>query len=153
MAVWGGYDKNSPDCESGDGGRRMGGRGGGGGGKGEGEILAGDNSWQENGFSELEISAIDESQVEEFEMFTAYPNPFNGITTFSYQLLDRKSISLEIYNISGRLIQRLIPGKGNSVRGELIWDAMNLPSGIYYAKLAIDGKNSGLGALKLLLLR
>lgn len=153
MAVWGREDKNSPGCETGDEfninyqigtdlARQV-----------DYKILAGDNSWQENGFSELEISAIDESQVEEFEMFTAYPNPFNGITTFSYQLLDRKSISLEIYNISGRLIQRLIPGKGNSVRGELIWDAMNLPSGIYYAKLAIDGKNSGLGALKLLLLR
>ena len=43
----------------------------------------------------------------EFSLYNAYPNPFNPSTTIGYELPYAMSISLNIYDISGRLVKIL----------------------------------------------
>ncbi|MFH0988635.1 MAG: T9SS type A sorting domain-containing protein [bacterium] len=69
-----------------------------------------------------------------------YPNPFNLSTTISYRLLKPEYVSIAIYDVAGRVIDRLY--EGNQLTGEhtLAWNAMDrsgsaLPSGMYIIRV------------------
>ena len=68
-----------------------------------------------------------------------YPNPFVGVTRFSFSLSVPGSVTLEVIDVLGRVIARplvgvrLAPG-----RHERVWDAQHLPSGVYFARLVLD---------------
>jgi len=65
----------------------------------------------------------------------AYPNPFNPSTMISFDVPELQNISVQIFNITGQLIETLINGNIESGKHEVIWDAGNLPSGIYFVQL------------------
>ncbi|MBT3169016.1 MAG: T9SS type A sorting domain-containing protein [Candidatus Cloacimonetes bacterium] len=67
-----------------------------------------------------------------------YPNPFNLATTISFSLNNEQNgqAQIEIYNLKGQLVKTL-PTTPNQ---EIIWNAENSPSGIYFYKLVVDGK-------------
>jgi len=46
-----------------------------------------------------------------FELIKTYPNPFNNSTIIQFSLKNHTRVNLEIYNISGHLINRLIQDK------------------------------------------
>ena len=78
----------------------------------------------------------------EFALHPAYPNPFNPTTTITIDVpVDARHVSqLQIYNITGQLIETLINGKLESGEYEILWDAGNLPSGIYFVQLKSGNK-------------
>jgi hypothetical protein len=64
-----------------------------------------------------------------------YPNPFNSSTLITFEGLTGKEVELRIYDIEGRLVDRL-----STQDGQIIWTARNkdnqpLPSGLYFAKI------------------
>ena len=62
-------------------------------------------------------------------------NPFSEVVTFSCAVSSGASPSLEIRDLSGRLIEVLtIPGGESS--GSMVWETTGIPSGIYFAKIA-----------------
>ncbi len=64
-----------------------------------------------------------------------YPNPFNSSTKIKFQLSKGQHIKLEIINILGKTVQTLRDGFENSGKHEVVFNALNLPSGIYYCRL------------------
>lgn len=70
-----------------------------------------------------------------------YPNPFNPSTTIEFYLENDAEVHLNIYNVKGQLIERLIRGeKLKSGRHEVIWNARrhlnnNQGSGVYLYQL------------------
>ena len=64
-----------------------------------------------------------------------YPNPFNPETTLVYNLKEAASITLGIYNIRGE--EAAVLQQGDMAAGEhrVIWQAENLPAGVYLARL------------------
>jgi len=62
---------------------------------------------------------------------TAYPNPFNPTITISYKLSNSSHTRISIYNTQGILVEKLINGFVEKGTHEVIWDANNLPSGVY----------------------
>jgi hypothetical protein len=78
----------------------------------------------------------------EFALHPAYPNPFNPTTTITIDVpVDARHVSqLQIYNITGQLIETLINGKLESGEYDVVWDAGNLPSGIYFVQLKSGDK-------------
>jgi len=75
-----------------------------------------------------------------FELRQNYPNPFNPATTISFTLTRYQQVSLQIYDILGRLVA--CPLSGQLVAGEhrLVWngndsDGNSLPSGVYFYRL------------------
>jgi hypothetical protein len=74
-------------------------------------------------------------QPREFELYQNYPNPFNPKTSFEFQALSSKLVSIKVFDLLGREIatlvnEQLMPGKYRT-----IWDADGLPSGVYFYKM------------------
>jgi hypothetical protein len=74
-----------------------------------------------------------------------YPNPFNPMTTISYNLREQVSVTLTIYDVTGREVKRLVDGEvTNSGRYEKIWDGRDetgraVASGVYFYRLEAGG--------------
>lgn len=66
----------------------------------------------------------------------AYPSPFNPKTTFSFALVEEQAVSLEVYDLTGRRVARLIDGVLPAGQHAVPWDASSLPSGVYLYRLA-----------------
>ena len=69
-----------------------------------------------------------------------YPNPFMSSLTLRYKLNTGGRVNIQIYNITGSNVANF--NEGNRTAGEysVNWDSGNLSSGIYQARLSIDGK-------------
>ena len=81
------------------------------------------------------ITKPKECVVSEYTTLRSYPNPFNPTTTLSYQLPEAGRVHLAIYDISGRQVADLIDGWREAGSHGVTFDASNLPSGIYIARL------------------
>jgi len=64
-----------------------------------------------------------------------YPNPFNPVTTIQYSIPKTTIVNLVIFNLQGKEIVSLIAGVQAAGNHTAIWDASNLPSGIYFYRL------------------
>jgi hypothetical protein len=66
---------------------------------------------------------------------SAYPNPFNPSTTFSYILAETEDINLSVFNITGQLVVSLVNNQQDAGSYTLVCDASLHPSGIYFLRL------------------
>jgi hypothetical protein len=64
-----------------------------------------------------------------------YPNPFNPSTTISYQLSAVSNVKLNVYDVLGREICVLVNEIKQPGAHSTVWDAANMPSGVYFLKL------------------
>ncbi len=74
-----------------------------------------------------------------FKLEQNYPNPFNPNTVISYQLKVAGNISLNIYDINGKLIKVLDNGYKREGSYSTNFSGEGLSSGIYYYSLYTDG--------------
>jgi hypothetical protein len=89
-----------------------------------------------------------------FGLLTAYPNPFNGGVTLSFDLSESSDIQLSIYDIRGGMVKQWSMNCVAAGTHSIHWNAASgdhqLPSGIYWARLATSGADR---TTKLLLVR
>lgn len=64
-----------------------------------------------------------------------YPNPFNPATVISYQLPAAGFVTLNIYDVNGKLIKELVNEKQNAGSYEVNFDGSELPSGTYVYRI------------------
>lgn len=76
---------------------------------------------------------------QEFVLLQNYPNPFNPSTTISYELQKLGDVKLTIYDLRGKRVAQLVNEKQQAGRYEVQWNAQAYSSGIYIARLTIDG--------------
>jgi hypothetical protein len=77
-----------------------------------------------------------------FALSQNYPNPFNPSTTINFTLAEDSRVSLRVYDMLGREVQKLVDGemKAGEVHN-VLFDASKLSSGLYFYRLE-TGKNS-----------
>lgn len=73
-----------------------------------------------------------------FKLEQNYPNPFNPQTRISYFLPVVSRINISIYNSTGHRIETLIDNFQASGRHQIIWDATDAPSGLYFYRLETE---------------
>ena len=69
-----------------------------------------------------------------------YPNPFNPETTIRYSVREASDVSIEIYNLKGQLVNRLVNEHKAAGEHSVVWkgtDMNNRPvaSGVYFYKM------------------
>jgi parallel beta-helix repeat protein len=77
---------------------------------------------------------------DQYELLGNYPNPFNPSTKIKYATPFVSNVSLEIYDITGRVVKSFEVNAQNSGNYEFVWDGTNITgsrvaSGIYFYKL------------------
>ncbi|MEO0142750.1 MAG: T9SS type A sorting domain-containing protein [candidate division WOR-3 bacterium] len=90
-----------------------------------------------------------------FELRVIGPNPTREYTKIFYSIPNHSSVRLEVYDISGRLVKRLVDSFQNRGRYNLSWACVDengeaLPDGVYLVRLT-NGKQ--VATEKLLLLK
>jgi len=72
--------------------------------------------------------------------FKNSPNPFDLSTTISFEMNNSTKATLEVFNLSGRKVATLIENElVDAGHNEIGFDAMGLPSGLYFLTLTADG--------------
>jgi len=87
---------------------------------------------------------------DDFKLFQNHPNPFNARTTIRYNLNIPTDVVIDIYDILGRKVETLISIKQPAGEHQVIWDAMDKSSGMYFYKLQAGNYSE---AKKMLLLK
>ena len=89
--------------------------------------------WALYGWDGEEIPAY--AYPSSFVLHPAYPNPFNPETNLIFDLPNSGHVSLVIYDLQGREIARLVDGFHSAGMHQITFNALQLSSGIYFARL------------------
>ncbi len=80
-----------------------------------------------------------------FVLFQNVPNPFNPITRITYAIPAAARVVIDIFDVNGRRVRRLVDAELAPDRYEVIWDGKNdgdaeLASGVYLYSLQANGQ-------------
>jgi hypothetical protein len=68
-------------------------------------------------------------------MLDNYPNPFNASTTIEYGLPTAGRVRIDIYDLLGRRIEMLVDEEVQGGRHQVVWDASDYSSGVYFYRI------------------
>jgi hypothetical protein len=76
-----------------------------------------------------------------------YPNPFNPVTTIRYFLPAGGEVLLQVFDVHGREIKRLVDGYVEAGEWSVVWDGSNergdvVASGVYFLRLRAGGESA-----------
>ncbi|MEJ5352701.1 MAG: kelch repeat-containing protein [Melioribacteraceae bacterium] len=86
------------------------------------------------------VTNIEELQKikEDYILLQNYPNPFNPSTTIEYYLPRSGKVTIKIFDSLGKEIETLVNEHKQAGLYQIIFNARNLPSGVYYYTLEYD---------------
>lgn len=101
---------------------------------------AGTSEWSElRQFKTGSMSGLrDDKILQTLAFFPNYPNPFNPVTSFKFNLDKMHFVRLDIVNIQGQIVGTLINKYLPMGEHIIHWDATVLPSGNYFAVFQAD---------------
>jgi len=90
--------------------------------------------------TDVESEELDTSIPSSYELRQNYPNPFNPTTTIAYNLLTESQVVLNVYDLSGREVRRLIDETKRAGSYKVEWDGKDrfgraAASGIYIYRI------------------
>jgi len=66
---------------------------------------------------------------------SVFPNPFNSVARISYTVPHTGRVSVQVFDVMGRLAGTLISGNVTSGEHEVLFDGKGLASGIYFVRV------------------
>ena len=94
------------------------------------------DEWSSNGVFILSGLFEIEAAPEKISLDSAYPNPFNPTTTISFGLPFDSEVSIQIYNLQGRVVETLASEYMQEGYHSVTWNADNFSSGVYFVRMA-----------------
>ncbi|HEX2787570.1 MAG TPA: T9SS type A sorting domain-containing protein [Ignavibacteria bacterium] len=88
--------------------------------------------------------------LQNFSLLQNYPNPFNPSTNIEFYIFESGFYEIKIYDITGKIIGKLIQKSLIAGNYKITWNAFNNASGIYFYSLYKDGKKLDLKKMILL---
>ncbi len=77
----------------------------------------------------------DQTQPIEYEISSIYPNPFNSIANIDFSLPEASDVRMNLYDLSGRLVKKIVQGQYEAGVHNMILDGNSLVSGLYLVKM------------------
>lgn len=76
-----------------------------------------------------------------FNLMQNYPNPFNPSTLIDFEVYETSKVSLNVYDLSGRLVKNLLSGNLNSGAYSIEWNGKNTngisaAAGVYFYSIS-----------------
>ena len=92
-------------------------------------------------YSDLSTTAVDNenNRPELFILEQNYPNPFNPSTKIKFSIAQPGFTTLKVFNLLGNEISTLINRNISAGNYELVFDASELPAGVYFYSLQSGG--------------
>ena len=90
------------------------------------------NCWGES-FDDAVLTSV--NSVPNYLFFNAFPNPFNQHTVLDFVLPSAGKVSLTVFDITGREVVMLVDGMKTAGQHQVVFDAEDLTSGVYFAWL------------------
>jgi subtilisin family serine protease len=87
-----------------------------------------------------EVSEKELASPSAYRLEQNYPNPFNPSTTIVWEMPSRGWVQLKVFDLLGREITLLVEGHLEAGRHARTWNARMMASGVYFYRLAIDGR-------------
>ena len=96
-------------------------------------------------FSKANPSAISQNQnlLSSFKLYQNYPNPFNPTTRITYEIKKPGYIELKINDVTGKEVAKLVSKNQQIGTHSEVFHTKNLPTGVYYYSLFVDGIIAG----------
>jgi hypothetical protein len=79
----------------------------------------------------IEINSVPKSST----LYQNYPNPFNPVTSIKFGMPSAGLVTIDIYDLAGRVVERLINSNLSAGMHEIKWDASEYSSGVYFYRL------------------
>jgi parallel beta-helix repeat protein len=98
------------------------------------------HEWASTGWGFDETVRDVASTPVDFELASAYPNPFNAFTTVTVALPEASELTVTVFNTLGQQVAELVNGRVNAGAQTLTYDASGLSSGIYFIHATVPGK-------------
>jgi hypothetical protein len=85
-----------------------------------------------------------ETLPQPFALLPNYPNPFNPATRLVFTTPRSGVVTVELYDVAGRLVRTLVDEVRPAGRHEVLWNGVDdsgraLSSGVYFARMRADG--------------
>jgi len=104
-------------------------------------LSAFDLSTNESGLSKVDstiltgISKLPNSTPTTYALSQNYPNPFNPSTIISFDIPKQSYVKLVVYNVLGRSVKTLVDEEKSPGSYNVIFDASNMSSGVYFYRI------------------
>ncbi len=85
-----------------------------------------------------------------FALKQNYPNPFNAATVLNFAVTQSGQVKLNVYNLLGQHVKTLVDGYYDAGEYTISWNAGNMPSGVYFARLESQDRTE---SVKMMLLK
>jgi len=87
-----------------------------------------------------EPTMVDGTVPGDYTLHQNYPNPFNPQTTIRFDLAQDGPVKIEVYNVTGQLVRRLVETDRQAGSYQVVWNGRNddrqlVPSGIYFCRM------------------
>ncbi len=82
----------------------------------------------------LSVETLDNSPTN-YELLQNYPNPFNPSTKITFKIQENGMIRLSVYNLLGEKVETLVNEELPVGTHQVVFNASNLSSGVYFYKL------------------
>jgi len=83
------------------------------------------------------VAGVEEATTNDVNV---YPNPTDGLTNISVNLMNDAYVNVSIYNVYGQMIQVLNDSQMSQGKNDLTFNAANLSSGIYFVRVNIGNE-------------
>lgn len=82
------------------------------------------------------VNSVEESTPQgTYVLESAYPNPFTSQARIGFELPVAERVTLKVYDVLGREVATLVDGTVSAGQQSVVFDAANLPSGVYIYRL------------------
>lgn len=86
---------------------------------------------------ETNVTVVSDDDEKIIENISVFPNPFNSATNLNFRLNQNSQLSIEIYDIAGRIVKEVYSGEASfgEVSNIISFFDVDVPSGIYFIKI------------------